>query len=269
MWTRGSEDLSFGWVAFGGPPLFVDLPVGVEVKFVYGGAGCWALEGPDGPLARTDGRRAVVWQDGGVEVGASLMAVPGPEQLLLPEVPQHREGAHQVQADELLGRPCWRWSIGDEVRWVDEETGCLLKRVTSAGSLELTRFEPGAPVDRSLFDLDEWAGPQVKESGSRAIREKRIEPTFLVPWWPRGALSFPVAGDPDVPSLLVLLNTGESRGPSVWVGVAPPGVPAPVRPGVKSRRWDGQDCSLSLSWTRDVSEDDVERIIASIPGGWR
>jgi hypothetical protein len=279
-WTPGEEELSFGWFAFGGPPLIVELPAEVEVRFSYGGAGCWALEGPDGPLARSDGRRAVAWSDGTLAVGGSLMVAPGPQQLLLPEPPQEGRGARHVQAhdaaaddvqaDEVLGRQCWRWSLGDQVRWVDEETGCLLRMSTRAGLLELTDFQPGAPVDGALFDLDEWVGPYVDDvrSGSRAERETPVEATFVVPWWPHGALSSPVGGDPDVPSLLVLLNTGDRRAPSVWLGVAPLGERAPVRPGVRSRRWDGEDCSLSLSWGRRLSEDEAERIIASIPERW-
>lgn len=270
VWTPGDQELSFGWVSFGGPPLLVQLPAGVEVGFAFDGPRRWSLHGPDGPLARSDGRRAVAWRADGVEAGGELMAVPNPEWLLLPGPPAADPGGEVVQ-DERLGRPCWRWTAQDDVRWVDDETGCLLAHHTPAGAFELTGFVPGAPVDPALFDVEAEAGAAVAAPPSRPQRQARSEapahPGFTVPWWPHGASSYPVAGDPELPSLLVELMTDGPR-PSLWVGVAPPGRRAPVRPGVRSRRWDGEDCSLSLSWTRDLSDDDVERVVASIPGRW-
>lgn len=266
VWTPTGEDVAVGWCSFGGPPLVVHLPAEVEVRFTSGGPRRWALDGPDGPLARSDGRRAVAWRDGEVEVGGELLVVPPLEHLLLPGPPEVVGG--EVAADELLGRACWRWTASDGVRWVDDETGCLLALRTAAGTLALTAFSPGAPVDPALFALDELAGPRDEVPATRAARADQPDPTFVVPWWPHGALSYPVGGDPEVPSLLVLLNTGDPRAPSVWVGVAPLGARAPVRPGVRSRRWDGEDCALSLSWTRGLSDADVERVVASIPRRW-
>jgi hypothetical protein len=264
LWTPGEEPVSFGWVSFAGPPLFVHLSAGVEVRFSYDAPRRWALDGPDGPLGRSDGRRGVAWRGEQVEVGGELLLVPPPELLLLPEPPDELDG--EVVADERLGRVCWRWTSRAEVRWVDDLTGCLLALRTASGTLELTAFEPGARVDPALFDLATLAGPDAPPPPQEPHRP--VRPTFVVPWWPYGALSYPVGGDPEVPSLLVLLNTGDPRAPSVWVGVAPLGRRAPVRPGVRSRRWDGDDCSLSLSWTKGLPDHDVERIVASMPGRW-
>lgn len=266
LWTPGGQDVSVGWVSFGGPPVIVHLPAGVEVRFSYDGPGRWALDGPDGPLCRSDGRRTVAWRDDQLETGAALLVVPDLERLLLPEPPDVAGG--DVTADELLGRACWRWTAQGELRWVDDETGCLLAQRTAAGTLALTAFAPGAPVDPADFEVDEVAGRHDEPPTSPPVRTEAIDPTFSVPWWPHGALSYPVGGDPEVPSLLVLLNTGDARAPSVWVGVAPLGARAPVRPGVRSRRWDGEDCSLSLSWTTGLSDADVERVVASIPRRW-
>ncbi len=273
-WTPGEGDLAVGWVSYGGPPLLVDLPAGVEVRFAFDGPRRWALDGPDGPLGRSDGRRAVAWRDGRVEVGGELLAVPDPATLLLPAPPLEDPGG-EVAADELLGRPCWRWTTTDEVRWVDEATGCLLAHRTPAGTLALTTFEPGAPVILALLDPDElvdageqvepddWAPPAPEPEGGHPP-----VPGFRVPWWPHGTMSHPVGGDPEVPSLLVRLTSSGGGDPSVWVGVAPAGRQAPVRAGVRSRRWAGDGCSLSLSWTRGLSDDDVERVVASLPGRW-
>lgn len=144
-------------------------------------------------------------------------------------------------------------------------------RLTHPGrTLALTSFEPGAPVDAALFDLNDVAGPDVGAAPSWHSRHAKTPPTatFAVPWWPHGALSYPVGGDPDKGSLLVRLNTGGARAPSVWVGVAPVDVRPPVKRGVRSRRWDGEDCSLSLSWSAGLSDQDVERVVASIPRRW-
>lgn len=273
VWTPGQQELSFGWVSFGGPPLLVRLPSGAEVRFSYDGPRRWALDGPDGPLGRSDGRRAVAWRGDQVEAGGELIFVPSPELLLFPAPPAEDLGG-EVVADDLLGRACWRWTAWDQVRWVDDLTGCLLAHRAPAGTLALTAFEPGAQVDPALFDLDGLAGPYVPAPPSRSRQrqqeqaERPAGPAFVVPWWPHGALSYPVGGAPEVPSLLVRLGTDDDRAPSVWVGVAPLGRRAPVRPGAGSRRWDGEDCSLSLSWTRGLSDDDVERVAASIPGRW-
>jgi hypothetical protein len=144
-------------------------------------------------------------------------------------------------------------------------TGCLLARRRPAGTLALTSFTPGAPVDPSLFDVPPSAAPP---EPSPVRFEGPVAPAFSVPWWPHGTLSYPVGGDPEVPSLLVQLAPSGEPAPSVWVGVAPLGQRAPVRPGVRSRRWDGEDCALSLSWTRDLSDDDVDRVVASVPRRW-
>jgi hypothetical protein len=262
-WTPGDGDLNVGWVSFGELPLLVELPPAVEVRFAWDGPRRWALDGPDGPLGRCDGRRGLAWRDGQAETGGLLLPFPDPEELLLPEPPEPPDG--EVAADELLGRACWRWTASDGVRWVDELTGCLLARRTPAGTLALTSFTPGAPVDLSLFDVPPSAAPP---EPSPVRFEGPVAPAFSVPWWPHGTLSYPVGGDPEVPSLLVQLAPSGEPAPSVWVGVAPLGQRAPVRPGVRSRRWDGEDCALSLSWTRDLSDDDVDRVVASVPRRW-
>jgi len=268
VWTPGEEEFSFSWASFGGPPLFVRLPPGVEVRFSYDGPLRWALNGPGGPLGRSDGRRAVAWREDEVEVGAWLVTVPSVQDLLLPEPPDVADG--EVAADELLGRPCWRWTAREQVRWVDEQTGCLLAQRTPAGTLALTSFEPGAPVDAALFDLHDVAGLDVEAAPCGHSRAAQNPPAagFAVPWWPYGALSYPVSGDPDKGSVLVRLNTGDGRAPSVWVGVAPLNQRPPVKRGVRSRRWNGQDCSLSLSWSPSLSDEDVDRVVASIPRNW-
>jgi hypothetical protein len=271
LWTPGAGDLARGWVSYGGPPLIVQFPAGVEVGFAFDGPRRWALDGPHGPIARSDGRRAVAWQGDDVEVGGPLVVVPDPAELLLPAPPWDDPGG-EVAPDELLGRACWRWTAQDEVRWVDELTGCLLAHRTPAGTLALTAFEPGAPVDPALFELGGLADTGEPDGlgapDEPTPRPGPTAPDVVVPWWPQGTLSYPVGGDPDVPSLLVQLTTADDRAPSVWVGVARPGRRAPVRPGVRSRRWDGEDCSLSLSWTRGLADDDVERIVASVPRRW-
>lgn len=266
-WTPGEQDLSFGWVVFG-QPVFADLPPGVEVAVVHEAPDRWALAGPEGPLARADGRRAAVWRHGEVEVAQSLVVAPSPLLLLRPEPPEVPGG--QVVADELLGRPCWRWTDGDTTRWVDDATACLLRTTAPSGTLELTAFAPGAAVDAGAFDLDAVAGPAGPSAAAevRAEREGRAAAGFAVPWWPHGTQSWPVAGDPDAGSLLVQLATTDEAAPTVWVGVAPAGTPAPVRPGVRSQRWDGDGCSLSLSWTRGLSDDDRARLVAETPGAW-
>lgn len=143
VWTPGQKELSFGWVSFGGPPLLVRLPSGAEVRFSYDGPRRWALDGPDGPLGRSDGRRAVAWRGDQVEAGGELIFVPSPELLLFPAPPAEDPGG-EVVADDLLGRACWRWTARDQVRWVDDLTGCLLAHRAPAGTLALTAFEPGA-----------------------------------------------------------------------------------------------------------------------------
>lgn len=262
LWTPGDGDLAFGWVSFGELPLLLDLPWAVEVRFSWDGPRRWALDGPDGTLARCDGQRGVVWRDGQVEAGGLVLPVPDPEELLLPEPPDRPDG--EVAADALLGRACWRWTASDGVRWVDDQTGCLLARRTPAGTLALTSFVPGAQVDPALFDLP----PSEAPPPPRVTFQGPTAPAFAVPWWPHGALSYPVGGDPELPSLLVQVAPSGARAPSVWVGVAPSGQRAPVRPGVRSRRWDGEDCALSLSWRAGLSADDVDRVVASVPPRW-
>lgn len=89
---------------------------------------------------------------------------------------------------------------------------------------------------------------------------------FTVPWWPDGCSNRPVLGDVSEPSLLVELATRVDVG--WWVGVAPAGTPAPVQPGMRSRRWEGDEMSLSLSWDPTVPAELVDQVAASMPSGW-
>lgn len=207
-----------------------------------------------------------------------------------------------VAADELLGRGCWRWTSPYGTWWLDALTGVLLQVITpyrSARLLELTVEQDVAaaefavpadllaravPVpdpfqgrDRDLFavglDIDpDCTVEGVPAPGAAAPKPASIGDTdFTVCWWPEPADSRLVRGDPDVPEVLLQLDTG-GAGTRFWLGVAPAGRAAPALDpeddDVEVYRWDGDGWTYALSWQDAVSREDLARLVASIPRSW-
>lgn len=282
-----SVEILTGWA--GERPVCGCLPFDLPVAFSYGGPARWRVAGPD-LLVVQDRDGAVVAQAGTVETGRVLMLAGGPQWLLEPEQPRSLEptglGARRyadygsgeppmvtgtVQADSVIGRPCWRWEAPDGTRWVDDETGVLLRWDTeSHGTVRLTALEIGVPVDESDFD---WravpgAGPVPRHDDgllSHWADGLAQTPPFTVSSWPDGAQSYPVEGDPDLPSALVVLQL-EDAGSRLLLGVAPAGHPAPVR-GDGVHRWSGDGWELALSWT-GAPPAELDAVVASVPPGW-
>ena len=99
-------------------------------------------------------------------------------------------------------------------------------------------------------------------------RERPSAP-FQVVWWPHGVAGEPVAGDPEVPEVLLRLMTdGDRRSPQVWLGIAPDGHAARVQERAVVRRWDGDGWSFALSWRGDLTAEEVDRLVASTPRSW-
>jgi hypothetical protein len=284
--TSGSERQSF---AYAGPrPVFAGVPADVEVEFWHGAPDRWRIDAPAGPVCRSDGVAAVAWSDRGVEVGPRLHLLGGPDVLLHPSAP-HRSGRPGDRAPddhtgtivpaELLGRRCWRWETADGVVWVDEATGCALRQDSAQGRAELTAFEVDVDLDPALFvppvDVVPEAGA-VRSDERPAAPDAfpgeppgRPEAPFRVVWWPFGVNSHVLAGDPAVPEVLLeLRTTGADGDPRFWLGVAPSGHRPRTRQRASTRTWEGDGWSFALSWRGDVSADDLDRVVASVPRSW-
>jgi hypothetical protein len=256
-------------------------PVGVEVEFWHAAPDRWRVDRPDGPLCRSDGTTAVVWSDDGLEVGGALLVFHGPPSLLHPPADlrfgEPADGT--VSPDELLGRRCWRWERPDASLWVDEQTGCALRIERAEGRLELTAFETDVELEAGLFAVpaDVLAGERVKEPppprpGQLPVPPRRVEAPsarFRVVWWPHGVAAEAVAGDAAVPEVLLRLMTdGAPTSPAVWLGIAPRGREPRVQSRAAVRRWDGEGWSFALSWRGEMSDEDVDRVVASTPPAW-
>lgn len=214
------------------------------------------VDSPDGVAGPSDGPgRGSGPDDDRSAPGSGGLETPGP-----------------VTADRVADRPCWRWDRGEDVVWVDEQTGCLLRSQSDRGVLELTEVAFDEAVDPAVFALpDDLPAPPPSALPERPVRQEPAPPEppgFRVPWWPGGCESQPVAGDPDVPEVLSVLLSHREGGPTFWVGVAPAGRLAPVRSRRRYRRWEGDGCSLSLSWSGDVPDAVVDRMVASMPTAW-
>ncbi len=266
-WTSRSADQSVnhGWI--GEPPVLVGVPPDVELVVSYRAPGDWRLDLPGGPLARASGGVVVLWEPDGRLTGRRMQQLMGPDRLLTPER-LAREPGGTVVLDELLGRVCWRWGTGDEVRWVDDATGCLLRLDTGDRSAAFSEVVFGQVQDDATYalgDLSDAKDLTALETQHPAPALQQTLP-FTVPWWPDGCANRAGGGDVSDPSLLVILATRDDS--QWWVGVAPAGMPAPVRSGLASRRWDGDGVSLSLSWEPTVPDELVDRVAASMPSVW-
>lgn len=253
--ARGRARGTFGWI--GEPPLLVDVPAGGEMDVLLAAHGRWRLE-VDGVLrAVADGRRAAAWYGGELRTGGALL---GPAQDLL--APRTRETGGTVAREDLLGRRAWRWEHGPVTRWVDEQTGALLRLDGPDGRVEVTSLEVGGALDDALFEVP---GPPPPQAQRQVARPQ--DPSFSVPWWPDGCLAWPVEGDPDVPEVLLQLGTASGDG---WqLAVAPDGVPLRQPRGGPVRRWSGDGWAFALSHPRDVGAEEVDRVVASVPRVWR
>lgn len=264
-WSSGSPNpsINYGWI--GEPPLLVMAPPDVELAVSFRAPGDWRLDLPEGPLARASDGVAVLWQSDGRVRGRRLQQLIGPDRLLKPEAPRG-EPDGEVAQDTLLGRMCWRWTSGEDVRWVDDATGCLLRLDSGDRCAAFSEIRFGESQDDMTYALGDLSDAKDTTVPVPTDAEAQRALPFTVPWWPDGCSSLPVAGDPFAPSLLVELHTGDD---DRWcVGVAPAGTPAPVRLGLRSRRWDGDGVSLSLSWSPTVPDGLVDRVAASMPSVW-
>lgn len=97
-------------------------------------------------------------------------------------------------------------------------------------------------------------------------REPDNEPSFVVPWWPRGGGSEVVSGDPSLPEVLLLLTAMD--GPEVHLGITRAGRTAPVRAGRSVHRWDGDGWSFALSYRGPADPELLARVAGSVPARW-
>ncbi|HWG93633.1 MAG TPA: hypothetical protein VNU66_05355 [Mycobacteriales bacterium] len=267
-WEPGPDErVSFGWFSFGEPPVVPPVPPREDVRFWHAAPGRWRLELGGRLLAVADGARAAVVHRARVEAGGELVAPHAAPALLRPE--EHvEEPAGDVVRDDLLGRVAWRWSQDGVVRWVDEQTGVLLRRESAAGTLALTSLEVGAPVDDALFALPAGTPapppPRSHAEPPEAADERRRTAGFAAPWWPQGCRAWADEGDPDVPEVLLSLETD---GPPWWLGVAPAGHAVRTR-GEVVRTWEGDGWSFSLGHPAGAPAEEVDAVVASVPRAW-
>ena len=248
-----------GWHSFG-EPVVVTMPIDEPVRFTYRSPACWRIETASRLVGISDGQQAVGSVEGVQTVGACLLVLGGPAELLHPGQPPHLadpvSGPH-----ELLGRRCWRWGDEQTAWWVDEQSGILLRADDPGGSTALTALELDVDLDEALFALP----PDIPPLPPEPVAEPSVADLTVV-WWPTGCGAYPVAGDPDVPEVLLALMTD---GPEEWfLGIAPPGRPAPRREGLPHRSWDGDGWAFALSHPPDVDPGDLDRVAASVPRSW-
>ena len=259
-----------GWFAFAGDiPAPLHVPPDTDVAFWYEAPGRWRIE-VDGVLTGVcDGQRAVARTGDHVHAGSRLLAPGGPGRLLHPEPQDGPDG--EVAADTRLGRACWRWTSRAATWWLDHDTGVALAYEDAVLRAELRALElttDGAdftlPPDL-LAQARPLVAPEPLDDGGGDENEHG-EPEFTVPWWPGGTLCWPESGDADVPEVLLVLGAGDR--PRFWLGVAPLPRAAPVKQRARSHRWTGDGWSFALSWRGELSPEDLERVVASVPTTW-
>jgi hypothetical protein len=267
---RGSAD-DIGWFGFAGDiPAPLAVPPGTDVAFWYAAPDRWRIEVDAELVGVSDGRTALARHGEDVHVGSRLLAPTGPARLLQPDAQDEPSG--EVAADVLLDRACWRWTASATTWWLDHDTGVALAYEDAAVRAELLELELTAdgadftlPADllaqgRPLVDLPP------RESG-RETEQRRAQwrPEFTVPWWPRGTLCWPDSGDPAVPEVLLVLGSGRPR---FWLGVAPLPREAPVKRRARTHRWTGDGWSFALSWRGDLTQEELARVVGSVPAAW-
>ena len=292
-WRResasGSAELG-GW--FGAAPVAVDLPASGEVEFWYQAPDRWRLEHNGSLLAVTDGHRAWARSPDGVLVGGELLMPGGPQELLEPQVLEHRrlsgltfgeddqDVGVVVGRDDLLGREAWMLRTGEAVWWLDEQTGCALRRQTGHDLLELTAFDTDVELDELLFSVPA-ASPAGEESSGEEqgwaglvqwqerARQRHLAPQadFTVAWWPYGTEALPIEGDPSLPDVLLDLTVGRDT-PQIYLGVAPAGQQPRTHRGCQVRTWTSPSWAFALSWHGDLTDGNLAEIIASVPAEW-
>ena len=248
-----------GWHSFG-EPVVVTMPTDEPVRFTYRSPACWRIETASRLVGLSDGRQAVGSIEGVQTVGACLLVLGGPAELLHPGQPPDLAdpvtGPH-----ELLGRGCWRWDDEQTAWWVDAQSGILLRADDLGGSTALTALELDVDLDAALFALP----PDIPPLPPEPVVEPFVA-NLTVVWWPTGCGAYLVAGDPDVPEVLLALMTD---GPEEWfLGIAPPGRPAPRREDLPHRSWDGDGWAFALSHPPDIDAGDLDRVVASVPRAW-
>ena len=269
--------------------MFAWVPPDVEVEFWHGAPDRWRIDAPAGPICRSDGAGAVAWSDAGAQVGPRLHLLGGLDALVHPRPPERGRRPRDRSADdltgtvepaELLGRRCWRWKTSDGTTWVDEATGCALRQDSPQGRAELTDFSVDVEIDPGLFVTPadtvrdaEQAHPQEGSSApvDEPAREHPARPAapFRVVWWPFGVASQVLAGDVAAPEVLLELRTrGADGDPRFWLGVAPSGHRPRTRQRASTRTWEGDGWSFALSWRGEVSADELDRVVASVPRVW-
>lgn len=277
-WAPASPEgsISFGWVAHRSEVPVV-LPPQREAEFWHVAPDRWRIEAAGEVRAVHDGERVVVWLADGPVSGTRLLAPGGPADLLHPvapggpRLPGGREpSTGSVAEAELLGRRCWHWTHEGGELWVDDASGCALRRTTAEGTLELTELEIDCLVENDLFSAPDDVPPAPPLGGvppePHEHPRRPDEPPFRVPWWPFGCTAFPIAGDPDVPEVLLVLQEAPS-GTDLWLGIAPAGRDARTA-GDSFHRWEGDGWTFALSWRGTLDETDLRQLVDSVPRAW-
>ena len=181
-------------------------------------------------------------------------------------------------AVSVAGRPAWAVVLAPPVRKpypltvaLDEETGALVRMAALEGRFvrEMTRFEPGVPVEPERFL---WTGPYRtdwydEEQASRAARTWAAQARVPVPrWWPSGLRYDALDGDPGTGAFVVHLEVADEPLLARWPRDAePPGLWLGHARHRHSHRWTDDLWEWGLAVERPLAEDDLQRVIASLP----
>ena len=201
-----------------------------------------------------------------------------------------RTDVHRVlvgpQLSTVLDRPVWKVTLAPSRHkprpltiWIDHQYGFLLRLVSGGDEddrrpsqlVEVVQLELHADLDERLFL---WRGPvdeslqQRREQHAQAQEAARRRPPTVPRYWPTG-LSYMVAeADSGTGSWTVDLDVGSGgseHGSWARLDRRPVDQPPYLGREGKVHRWTDAQWQWALETDQILSDDELQRVIASIP----
>ena len=182
-----------------------------------------------------------------------------------------------AEPSTAAGRPAWAVVLAPPAHKphplsivLDRETGTLLRMSLLDGRYvrEMTRFEPGAPVDPERFT---WSGPydtgwHDERTGWERARTWAAREAVPVPrWWPAGLGHEAQDGDPDTGTFLLHLQVEGEPALARWPrGGTPPHLWRLHSERRHAHRWADEAWEWGLAVDVPLSDADLERVVASM-----
>ena len=287
-----SFDTAVGTVAWSDPE---EDPPGDRgsLRFAFAEPDRWRIEDDEGPFVITGGDQTFV------RTAPGLMAVLGDGHVGLQHDPRHLIDGPTVAASlserndfsrpigpaeeaEIDGRLGWRFVLAPPPHKpaplevvLDDETGVVLEyRSLGADYWEmLTSFEVNVSLDDESFT---WTGEvDTAWVDERLVHEERARAVSEHPWpsptyWPSGVPLDVIEGDVDNGSFVAVMGGHVASQPILarWRPGSPPvRLEGHIRRLAAHHRWERDGFHWLLATDDDISPEDLQRIIDSIPPG--